>query len=129
MTAPSPLTRPTTGPTAGPTTGPTTGPCGPAPGEVWSDVRNHIETEARVLTWIQADRGEDAGDPDQARQPELVDLDSFTFIQLVLSLEAAYSLDLLEDLGEFSGTCFDDVATFVAERVERRDRAADTEAP
>jgi len=99
-----------------------------APTALWTEVRNHIETEARVLTWIQADSTAEAGESGQAIQPELKDLDSFTFIQLVLSLEAAYSTDLLEDLGEFFGTSFDDVATFVTERVgggEQQDSPAD----
>lgn len=94
---------------------------------LWTDVREHIETEARVLTWIQTDS---TGEACEALQPKLADLDSFTFIQLVLSLEAAYSLDLLEDLGDFSGTNFDDVATFVTERIERGERThADVQAP
>jgi acyl carrier protein len=85
------------------------------PTPLWTDVRNHIDTEVRVLTWVQAD----AAGQESTIDPAFEDLDSFTFIQLVLSLEAEFDVELLEDLGEFRGTSFDDVADFVSERVAR----------
>lgn len=82
--------------------------------ELWNEVRTHITTEARVLTHIQAGNTQD-----KVPEPSFDEMDSFTFIQLILSLESNYEVDLLEGLGDYSGTTFDDVADFVTEHVEQ----------
>ncbi|GAB3078311.1 hypothetical protein [Nocardioides zeae] len=82
---------------------------------LWTEVRDHVETEAGVLTWIQSDAEGEAGGTSVAFE----DLDSFTFIQLLLSVEAAFDVELLEELGDFRGTTFDDVTDFVVAQVER----------
>ena len=114
------------------------------PTALWTNVRNCIDTEVRVLSWIQADAAKDSGMPgtppdppavkeqDASEEPGrdgatsqradglvLADLDSFSFVQLVLSLEAEFDVELLEELGDFRGENFDDVADFVTGQVER----------
>lgn len=47
-------------------------------------------------------------------EPETVrDLDSFSFVQVVLEVENHYDVRLLENLVEFSGETFEDLADFV----------------
>ncbi|TDD37562.1 hypothetical protein E1287_08285 [Actinomadura sp. KC06] len=43
----------------------------------------------------------------------LGDLDSFTFVQLVLEVEHQLNVLVLEDLVEFSGRTFEDLAVFI----------------
>ena len=45
------------------------------------------------------------------------DLDSFSVVQLILALEDIYDLMLLEEITSFRGETFEDLATFIIERV------------
>lgn len=45
------------------------------------------------------------------------DLDSFSIVQLLLALEDIYDVMLLEEISSFSGESFEDLATFITERV------------
>lgn len=47
---------------------------------------------------------------------QLSQFDSFSVIELVVDLEEALSIDILEDLVEFSGQTFDDFVDFIIER-------------
>lgn len=58
-------------------------------------------------------------DPDTVAAMTLADLDSFTFVQLVLELEHILDVLVLEELVNFSGNTFDDLAVFILERGAR----------
>ncbi|WP_223167470.1 hypothetical protein [Nonomuraea sp. SYSU D8015] len=52
------------------------------------------------------------------------DLDSFSVVQLILTLEDIYDVRLLEDMHAFEGETFDDLADFVALRISQNGQAA-----
>jgi acyl carrier protein len=55
-------------------------------------------------------------------EPETVrDLDSFSFVQVILEIENYYDIKLLENLGDFSGETFDDLAEFVVSQAGATD--------
>ncbi len=51
------------------------------------------------------------------------DLDSFSVVQLILTLEDIYDVRLLEDMQQFEGKTFDDLADFVALRISQDGQA------
>lgn len=90
------------------------------------ELREQILSEARILTWFQADAsGEEAA---EAPELQFTDLDSFSVVQIVLSLEERHGVDFLEDLSDFSGRSFDDLAVFALERIRARGQAEDEHA-
>jgi len=81
------------------------------------EIMKRIEGEVITTLMFIADQ-----DEMMSSLPEgmtLADLDSFSVVQLVLSLEDAYSVELLEDIAEFNGRTFEELGEFVALRVER----------
>jgi len=81
------------------------------------EIMKRIEGEVITTLMFIADQ-----DEMMSSLPEgmtLADLDSFSVVQLVLSLEDAYSVELLEDIAEFNGRTFEELEEFVALRVER----------
>ncbi|MGF1646449.1 MAG: hypothetical protein ACFCVF_05970 [Kineosporiaceae bacterium] len=74
-------------------------------------IRAHITSEARVLSWLESDAAGEAG----PGEVHFTDLDSFTFVQLVLSVEAEYDVEILERLNEGAVTSFDDLADLTLE--------------
>lgn len=85
-----------------------------------NDVRERIEREALKIALLNtADLAipelTDLGEiPDPS---ELGNLDSFSIILLILALEDAYAIPLLEDMGTFGGKDFDDMADFIIDRL------------
>lgn len=63
--------------------------------------------------------GEQPGVP---RPDQLTDLDSFSSVQLMLELEKSTEVMLLEDLGYFQGTTFEDMAEHVLVIAEQKDQ-------
>ncbi|WP_067974837.1 hypothetical protein [Nocardiopsis trehalosi] len=56
-------------------------------------------------------------------EPEgMADLDSFSVVQLLLALEDSYDVTLLEDFASFGGTSFEDLADFIAPRIEAKEK-------
>ena len=83
-------------------------------------VRAHIASEVKLLSWIQSD----ATGNEPLEEVAFSDLDSFSFVQLVLSLESEHDVELLERLGEFSGTSFDDLTDFIVARITEHEGAS-----
>nr|MDT0661784.1 hypothetical protein [Micromonospora sp. DSM 115978] len=65
-----------------------------------------------------------SGDPEVEEPNDLGDLDSFSVVQLILSLEDYYQVPLLEDMPTFEGKTFTDLTEFVIERIERQEAEA-----
>lgn len=66
-----------------------------------------------------------SSDP-QAEPPvpaSLEDLDSFLIVQVLLGLEDVYNVSFLEDLSDFTGTTFEDLAAFLAESIRQQQPA------
>ena len=66
-----------------------------------------------------------SNDP-QAEPPvpeSLEDLDSFLIVQVLLGLEEVYGVSLLEDLSDFTGTTFEDLAAFLSESIRQQQPA------
>lgn len=66
-----------------------------------------------------------SSDP-QAEPPvpsALEDLDSFLIVQILLGLEDVYNVSFLEDLSEFRGTTFEDLAAFLTESIRQQQPA------
>ncbi|MDG4827780.1 hypothetical protein O7627_00490 [Solwaraspora sp. WMMD1047] len=66
-----------------------------------------------------------SGDPEVEEPNDLGDLDSFSVVQLILSLEDYYQVSLLEDMPTFEGKTFEDLTEFVIERIDRQEAAAE----
>jgi acyl carrier protein len=63
----------------------------------------------------------------EAELPEprgLTDLDSFSIVQLVLSLEEIYDVQLLEEMPNFYGETFEELADLVAQHIDAKQKAA-----
>jgi len=56
-----------------------------------------------------------ADQPDMSEPNSLGDLDSFSFVQVILELENITGKKLLERLEHFKGDTFEDLAAFIAE--------------
>ncbi|WP_179956973.1 hypothetical protein [Amycolatopsis anabasis] len=54
-----------------------------------------------------------AEQPDVPEPETVKDLDSFSFVQVILEVENEYNIKILENLDEFSGESFDDLADFI----------------
>lgn len=55
-----------------------------------------------------------AEQPDVPEPESVRELDSFSFVQVILEIENYYDVLLLENLDDFHGETFDDLADFVA---------------
>jgi acyl carrier protein len=66
-----------------------------------------------------------SGDPEVEEPNDLGDLDSFSVVQLILSLEDYYQVPLLEDMPTFEGKTFEDLTEFVIARIDRQEAAAE----
>lgn len=87
-------------------------------GTVLEEVRDQIDGEVITILMFVSDEVEVLTEvPDGM---DLMDLDSFSVVQLILSLEDSYSVDLLDDMSSFEGQSLDDLALFVAVRVEAK---------
>lgn len=51
----------------------------------------------------------------------LSDLDSFSVVEIIVTLEDRIGISLLAELDQFSGTTIDDFAEFVADRAKHAD--------
>lgn len=58
---------------------------------------------------------------------DMNDLGSFAVVQLVLLLEDTYDVLLMEDMPSFAGSSFEDLADFVAVRIEAGRKAQEVE--
>lgn len=85
---------------------------------VRDDITEEIRQRATAVLMLTT------GEPDIDEPEHLGDLDSFTVVQLILSLEDHYQLQLLEDMPTFAGKTFEDLADFVMERIDRQESAA-----
>ena len=65
-----------------------------------------------------------SGDPEVEEPNDLGDLDSFSVVQLILSLEDYYQVSLLEDMPTFEGKTFEDLTEFIIERIDRQEAGA-----
>ncbi|MBK1787881.1 hypothetical protein [Prauserella cavernicola] len=70
-----------------------------------------------------------AEQPDMPEPKTLKDLDSFSFVQVVLELENSYQVKVLEDLENFSGDQFEDLAEFILARAAAAGSASSPAAP
>jgi len=50
---------------------------------------------------------------------ELSDLDSFTIVEMVIALEDRFSVPLLLEIGQFTGTTFAELADFIIVQCDR----------
>ncbi|MEU4806646.1 hypothetical protein [Actinosynnema sp. NPDC023587] len=62
-----------------------------------------------------------AEQPDVPEPKTARDLDSFSFVQVVLEIENHYDVKLLESLDDFRGESFDDLAEFAIARAGAAD--------
>lgn len=65
-----------------------------------------------------------AEQPDVAEPESIRDLDSFSFVQIVLELENVYDVKLLEGLEGFDGDEFADLADVIIEQAARSPQEA-----
>ncbi|GAA3014236.1 hypothetical protein [Streptosporangium longisporum] len=87
------------------------------------DVRERIEREALKIVLFGSDELAipELTDLGEITEPsDLGNLDSFSIILLILALEDAYGVPLLDDMAGFGGKNFDDLADFVVERLPGR---------
>ncbi|ADH70092.1 MULTISPECIES: hypothetical protein [Nocardiopsis] len=86
-----------------------------------SEILSQIKVQAMTVLMFTSNEPQfDLPEPSQTS-----DLDSFSIVQLVLALEDVYNVSLLEDMSEFTGSSFEDLAGFVAERIREQKGAPD----
>ncbi|WP_150251037.1 hypothetical protein [Nocardiopsis deserti] len=76
------------------------------------DVLSELMAQAKAVL-IFASSDPQAEIPD----PSMDDMDSFSIVQIILMLEEVYNASLLEELSEFTGKTFEEMAGFLAERI------------
>jgi acyl carrier protein len=79
------------------------------------EITQQIREQAAAIVVLSS------GEPDIPEPQHLGDLDSFSIVQLILSLEDYFLVPLLEEIHTFEGRTFEDLAEFVVVRIARRE--------
>lgn len=80
--------------------------------------REDLVTQIRVQAYTVVVFSANEPQFDLPEPQSMEDLDSFSVVQLVLALEDHYSAMLLEEITSFKGKTFEDLADFIAPRIE-----------
>lgn len=77
--------------------------------EVFSEIMTQVKA---MLIFTSSDPQAEVPDPST-----IDDLDSFSIVQVILMLEEIYNASFLEDLSEFTGSTFEELAAFLTEQI------------